>query len=97
LAERPVLQTEAVMELLEICFRTTYFLVDDNLFQQKDGVTMGSCLSPIVSNIFMEHSEKLALVSAQHKPSLWLRYIDDTFVVWPHGPKRLQNFLSQTV
>lgn len=31
---------------------------------------------------------------AQHKPSLWLRYADDTFVVWPHGPQQLQNFLS---
>jgi hypothetical protein len=25
---------------------------------------------------------------------LALRYVDDTFVVWPHGPERLQNFLS---
>jgi hypothetical protein len=24
---------------------------------------------------------------AQHKLSLWLRYIDDTFVVWLHGPE----------
>jgi hypothetical protein len=51
-------------------------------------------LSPIVSNIFMEHLEKLALDSAQHKPSLWPRYVEDIFVVWPHGPERLQNFLS---
>jgi hypothetical protein len=33
--------------------------------------------------------EKLALDSALHKPLLWLWYVDDTFVVWPHGPKRL--------
>jgi hypothetical protein len=46
-----------------------------------------------MSNIFMEHFEKLALESAQHKPSLWLRDVDDTFVLWPHGPERLQNFL----
>jgi hypothetical protein len=32
--------------------------------------------------------------ATQHKPSLWLRYFDDTFVVWPHGPERLHNFLS---
>jgi hypothetical protein len=42
----------------------------------------------------MEHFEKLALDSAQHKPSLWLRYIDYTFVVWPHGTEWLQDFLS---
>jgi hypothetical protein len=55
---------------------------------------MGSSLSPIFSNIFMEYFEKLALVLAQHKPSLWLRYVHDIFVVWPQGPERLQNFLS---
>jgi hypothetical protein len=30
--------------------------------------------------------------SAQHKLSLLLRYVDDTFVVWPHGPERLHYF-----
>jgi hypothetical protein len=55
---------------------------------------MGNSLSPIVSNKFMKHFEKLALDSAQHKPLAWLRNVDDTFVVWLHGPERLQNFLS---
>jgi hypothetical protein len=57
-------------------------------------MAMESSLSPIVSNIFLEHSEKLALDSAQHKQLLWLLYVDDTFVVWPHGQEQLQNFLS---
>jgi hypothetical protein len=63
------------MELLEICLRTIYFQVDDKFFQQKDVMAMGSSLSPTVSNIFMEHFEKLAL------DLLWLQYIDDTFMV----------------
>jgi hypothetical protein len=33
----------------------------------------------------MEHFEKL---------SLWLRYVDDTHVVWLHGLGTLQNFLN---
>ncbi|PNF42699.1 hypothetical protein B7P43_G14177 [Cryptotermes secundus] len=94
LAERSVLQVGAIMELLEVCLRTTYFQVDDKFFQQKDGMAMGNSLSPIVSNIFMEHFEKLALDSTPYKPSLWLRYVDDTFVVWPHGPERLQTFFD---
>jgi hypothetical protein len=71
------------MEQLEVCLIITYFQ-DDKFFQQKDGMAMGSSLSSTVSNIFMEHFEKLALNSAQHKPSLWLRYLDDISVVWPH-------------
>jgi hypothetical protein len=55
---------------------------------------MGSSLSPIISNIYMEHFKKLVLESAQYKPSLWLQYVDDTFVVWPHAPDQLQYFRS---
>ncbi|PNF18952.1 hypothetical protein B7P43_G14912, partial [Cryptotermes secundus] len=94
LMEGSVLQVEAIMELLEACLRTNYFQVDDKFFQQKDGMAMGNSLSPIVSNIFMEHFEKLALDSALYKTSLWLRYMDDTFVVWPHSPERLQNIFD---
>jgi hypothetical protein len=73
------LQAEAIMELLEVFLKTTYLQVDDKFFQQKDGMAMGSSLSLIVSNIYMENFEKFALDSGQHKPSLWLRYVDDTF------------------
>jgi hypothetical protein len=61
LVERSVLQVETIMGLLEVCLRTTYFQVDDKFFLQKDGMAMRSSLSPIISNIYMEHFEKLAL------------------------------------
>jgi hypothetical protein len=67
--------------------------VDDKFFQQKDGMAIGSSLSPIISNIFMEHFEKLALDSTQYKTSLWLWYVD-TFLAWSHGPEQLKNSLS---
>jgi hypothetical protein len=55
---------------------------------------MGSPLSPVVSNIFMETFEQLVLTTVQQKPKMWLRYVHDTFVIWPHGPVRLQEFLE---
>jgi hypothetical protein len=48
------------MESLEVCLKTTYFQVDDKFFQQKDGMAVGSSLSSIVCNIYMEYFEKLA-------------------------------------
>jgi hypothetical protein len=48
-------------------------------------MAMGSSVSPIISNICMEHFPKLALDLAQCKSLLWPCYID---------PERLQNFLS---
>jgi hypothetical protein len=43
--------------------------------------------------MFIEHFEEIALDAAGHKPTKWLRYIDNTFVVWPQGLGRLQQFL----
>jgi hypothetical protein len=57
------------------------FQVDNKFFQKKDGMAMGSSLSPLISNTYEEHFEKVALNSVQHKPLLWLWYVDDTFVV----------------
>jgi hypothetical protein len=55
LAERSTLKVEDIMELLEVCLRTTCFQVEDKFFQQKEGMAMGSSLSPVVSNIYMEY------------------------------------------
>jgi hypothetical protein len=37
--------------------------------------------------------EEIALDTADHKPVKWLRYVDEIFVVWSHGPAKLQQFL----
>jgi hypothetical protein len=80
------------MELLDICLTTTYFQSEDKFYQQKV-MTKGN--SSVVSSIFMEHFEKMALDIADYKPAKWIRYLDDIFVVWPHGPTKLQQFLHQ--
>jgi hypothetical protein len=77
--------------------RTTYFKVDKKFYEQNEGMAMGSPLSPVMSNIFMETFEQLALSTAQQKPEMWLRYVNDTFVIWPHGPVRLQEFLITSI
>ena len=57
---------------------------------------MGSPLSPIVANIFMESFEQQALDTAPHPPSLWKRYVDDTFVIQEeqHQEEFLQHINS---
>ena len=46
---------------------------------------MGSSLSPVVANVYMEKFEKNALRSADLKPRMWLRCVGDMFILWTHG------------
>ena len=55
---------------------------------------MGSPLSPIVANLFMEDFEEKTINSFPHKPRWWLRFVDDVFSNWPHGEDKLEEFQS---
>jgi len=55
---------------------------------------MGSPLSPVIANFYMEDFETKAIEKAIHKPACWYRYVDDTFVLWPHGQEKLMDFLN---
>lgn len=53
---------------------------------------MGSPLSPVVANLFVEQFEKRALDSYPLKPTSWKRYVDNTNVKWPRGNDELNKF-----
>lgn len=57
-------------------------------------MAMGSPLSPIVANLFMEKFEERALESYHLKPLRWKRYVDDTNIKWPHGSNELNKFFE---
>ena len=83
---------EDICTLVELCLRSTYFEFQGRFFEQMDGTAMGSPLSPVVANLFMEAFESRALEEAPLSPSMWVRFIDDTFVLWPHTDEQLETF-----
>ena len=50
-------------------------------YEQTKGAAMGSPISTIVANIFVEEFENRAITTALHPPRIWKRYVDDTFVL----------------
>ncbi len=73
---------------------STCFQWRDDFYEQTNGAAMGSPLSPVLANIFMEHFEQNALANSALVPKLWKRYVDDIFAVWSHGKEHLNKFLS---
>ena len=69
------------MILLEYSLTTTYFQYDNVCYQQIGGAAMGSPVSPIVANLFMEDFEQKALSSFHTPLKYWGRYVDDTMVI----------------
>jgi hypothetical protein len=85
---------EEILALYKHVLTSTYFCVDGQFYKQTDRVAMGSPLSPVIANFCMEYFEMKAIVKATHKPACWYRYVDDTFVIWPHGQEKLMDFLN---
>ena len=68
--------------LFDSCTKTA-FSFDNILYEQIDGVSMGSCLAPVLANIILTESEKVIVDDLIQSGILrfYRRYVDDTIVL----------------
>jgi len=78
-----------VLALFKHVLTSIYFWFDGLLYEQTDGVAMGSPLSPAIANFFVENFEKKAIEQAAHQPVCWFRCVDDPSVILPYGQEEL--------
>ena len=63
--------------LLMLGTKNVYFTFGTNIYQQKDGVAMGSSLGPVLAIIFMVHLQRILTPELEKFIKPWARYLDD--------------------
>ena len=86
------LSKQDLVDLLEGATKDQLFLFNGQLYEQTNGVAMGSPLGPLLANVFMCSIEE-TLDREGKMPSYYRRYVDDTFTIIPNKTSA-NNFLE---
>ena len=93
LDHKPSVKTLCTM--LDYILNKNNFQFNGTNYIQVGGTAMGTRVAPSLANIFMQKIENQIMTKTKHKPKIWLRYIDDIFVIWEHGQEELDHFLEE--
>ena len=77
------LSKQDLVDLLRGATKDQLFLFNGQLYEQTDGVAMGSPLGPLLANVFMCSIEE-TLERDGKMPAYYRRYVDDTLTIVPN-------------
>lgn len=87
-----------IMRLLRVVLRQNYFSFNDTFYHQKDGLAMGSPLSGLLADIYMNHFERKYILSNDSYKSkivYYGRYVDDTFILFNGTTRQLDSMVAE--
>ena len=84
---------ERVLKLSQMCIKSNHFVFQKQNYSQTFGLAMGSPLSPLLANLFMEELEEKAQNQCQNSILFYRRYVDDCLVI-AKTPEDLHSILA---
>ena len=88
---------KSLQKLLKAVLHMNNFEFNGKHYLQIGGTAMGTRVAPSYANIFMGKLEQKLLAEAQKiglVPLVYLRFIDDLFMVWDLGEAKLKRFIE---
>ena len=92
--KNPELTNTSLCTLLQMVLSMNNFRFNGKHFLQTAGTAMGTRVAPTYANIFMSDFEDRHVYTYDKQPTLWVRFIDDIFLIWPHGEPELVKFIE---
>ena len=83
-----------LLSLLKMVLEMNNFQFNGENFLQIGGTAMGTRVAATLANLFMGYFEVKHVYTYKLQPTLWVRFIDDIFLIWPHGKTELESFLT---
>ena len=80
----PRISPEAFIQLMQGATKSVQFSFDDVMYQQVDGLAMGSPLGPALANVFVEFYRR-KLFEKISRPLYYCRYVDDTLAIFQNA------------
>ncbi|XP_076042194.1 uncharacterized protein LOC143026083 [Oratosquilla oratoria] len=79
--EKEKLTTKELIGIVDLCLDSTFFKFRDKIYHQKVGTPMGSPISVVLAEMAMQRYEEEILQDASPSLKLWVRFVDDVFVI----------------
>ena len=86
--------TTCIIGLTKFILEHNYFRFNQDMFLQIKETAKGTKMAPQYANLFMADLEEKILDKFPNKPIIYLRYIDDIFLIWTHEEESLKQFYS---
>ena len=83
-----------ICDMTELVLMRNVFEFNNKYFIQTSGTAIGTKLAPDYAKLFLSIFEPNMLNQYPIKPSIWLRYVEDIFMIRNDSEDKLMNFLA---
>ena len=83
-----------IQKLLPHILKMNYFEFNNETYLQTSGTATGTRCAPNYAIIFMAELEEGFLNESTQQPELWIRFINDIFMIWRRSATELEEFIE---